>query len=65
MKALLLSKFRRCFNNYFSFFSPVKSTSISLSGNDWIITNPNYTAQGSVPGTIHTILLAAKQIPDL
>jgi beta-mannosidase len=38
---------------------------ISLSGNDWMITdNGNYTAQGSIPGTVHTILLAANKIPD-
>jgi len=49
---------------FFYLFSPVKSTRISLSGNDWTISNLNYTAQGTVPGTIHTILLAAKQIPD-
>lgn len=38
---------------------------VSLSGNDWTITdNINYTAQGTVPGTVHTILLAAGKIPD-
>ena len=38
---------------------------ISLAGNDWIINdNGTYTAQGQVPGTIHTILLANNKIPD-
>jgi beta-mannosidase len=47
------------------FISPSKSSRIDLIGNDWTIDNHvNYTAQGSVPGTIHTILLAANKIPD-
>jgi beta-mannosidase len=48
-----------------SFVSSSNANRISLVGNDWTITdNINYTAQGRVPGTIHTILLAANQIPD-
>ena len=47
------------------FVSSINSTRISLAGDDWTITNNvNYTAQGRVPGTIHTILAAANQIPD-
>ena len=43
----------------------VNANRIYLSGNDWIITdNMDITAQGSVPGTVHTILLAANKIPD-
>ena len=38
---------------------------VPLTGNDWFITdNKTYSAHGQVPGTIHTILLAAKQIPE-
>jgi len=38
---------------------------VPLTGNDWKINNNgSYSAQGQVPGTIHTILLAAKQIPE-
>ena len=49
----------------FLFISPSKSNRISLAGDDWTITNnANYTAQGHVPGTIHTILQAANKIPD-
>ncbi|CAF1213117.1 unnamed protein product [Adineta steineri] len=37
----------------------------SVLGNDWTITdNINHTAQGRVPGTVHTILLADGQIPE-
>ncbi|CAF2561588.1 unnamed protein product [Rotaria sp. Silwood2] len=47
------------------FISSSNSNRISLFGNDWIITNKiNHTAQGQIPGTIHTILFTAKQIPD-
>ena len=43
----------------------VNANRICLSGNDWIITdNMDITAQGSVPGTVHTILLASNKIPD-
>ena len=38
---------------------------VNLTGDDWVITDyTNYTVQGSVPGSIHTILLAAGEIPD-
>lgn len=50
---------------YLLLFCIVDANRISLSGNDWMITDKvNMTAQGSVPGTVHTILLAAKMIPD-
>lgn len=38
---------------------------VNLTGNDWIITdNINYTAKGTIPGSVHTILLETGQIPD-
>lgn len=38
---------------------------VPLTGNDWTISNnQSLSAQGTVPGTIHTILFAAKLIPD-
>lgn len=50
---------------YAVFLSAISSDRISLEGNDWIITDhSNYTVQGQIPGTIHTILLAANQITD-
>jgi beta-mannosidase len=41
------------------------ATRISLTGNDWLV-NSGQTLQatGAVPGTVHTILLAAKKIND-
>ena len=46
-------------------FCTINANRISLSGNDWMITDgKNITAQGSVPGTVHTILLSAKKIPE-
>jgi beta-mannosidase len=49
----------------FVFLTPSYATRIPLTGVGWTITdNENYTAQGSIPGTIHTILFAAKQIPE-
>lgn len=37
----------------------------NLTGNDWTITdNINYTAKGTIPGSVHTILLEANAIPD-
>lgn len=40
-------------------------TVVPLTGNDWMISNnQSLSAKGQVPGTIHTILLAAKLIPD-
>jgi beta-mannosidase len=47
------------------FFSFSNSTRVPLTGDDWTITdNQSYSAQGQIPGTIHTILLAAKQITE-
>jgi len=47
------------------FFTPANAVIVPLAGNDWTINNNGtYSAQGQVPGTIHTILLAAKQISD-
>lgn len=38
---------------------------VPLAGDDWTITDEKkYTVQGTIPGSIHTILLAAKKIPD-
>jgi beta-mannosidase len=38
---------------------------VPLTGNDWTINNhASYSAQGTIPGSIHTILLAEKKIPD-
>jgi beta-mannosidase len=40
-------------------------TVVPLAGNDWVISNnQSLSAQGQVPGTIHTILFAANLIPD-
>jgi beta-mannosidase len=41
------------------------STRVPLTGDGWTINdNQSYSAQGRIPGTIHTILLAANQIPE-
>jgi beta-mannosidase len=46
-------------------FSFSISTRVPLTGDDWSITdNRSYFAHGQIPGTIHTILLAANQIPE-
>lgn len=46
-------------------FSSSNTDRISLNGNDWTITDgTNYTAQGRIPGTIHTILFSDNLIPD-
>ena len=46
-------------------FSSSHATRAPLTGDDWIITDHrSYVAHGHVPGTIHTILLAANQIPE-
>ncbi len=38
---------------------------VPLAGNDWMINdNQSLSAQGQVPGSIHTILLAQNKIPD-
>jgi beta-mannosidase len=47
------------------FASSNATTIIPLTGNDWYISdNQSYSVQGQVPGTIHTILLAANQITE-
>ncbi|CAF3711268.1 unnamed protein product [Rotaria sp. Silwood1] len=47
------------------FISSLASNRTSLTGGYWIINNNiNHTAQHNIPGTIHTILFMAKQIPD-
>jgi beta-mannosidase len=47
------------------FFSFSNSIRIPLTGDGWMITDKRfYSAHGQIPGTIHTILLAANQIPD-
>jgi len=46
-------------------FSFSNSTRVPLTGDDWTITdNQSYSAHGQIPGTIHTILLAANQITE-
>jgi beta-mannosidase len=46
-------------------FSSSNSTRVPLTGDDWTITdNRSNFARGQIPGTIHTILLAAKQITE-
>jgi beta-mannosidase len=46
-------------------FSTSSSTRISLTGDDWSVNNgQTLQATGTVPGTIHTILLSAKLIDD-
>ena len=46
-------------------FGQFHATIFPLTGNDWIIqVNESLSVQGQVPGTIHTILLAAKLIPE-
>jgi beta-mannosidase len=47
------------------FFASSNSTLVPLTGNGWTITdNQSYSVQGTIPGTIHTILLAANKIPE-
>jgi beta-mannosidase len=47
------------------FFASARAVVVPLTGNDWVISNnQSLSAQGQVPGTIHTILLAANLIPD-
>ncbi|CAF3928907.1 unnamed protein product, partial [Adineta steineri] len=49
----------------FLLFSLSHSIRIPLTGDNWFITdNRSYSAQGQIPGTIHTILLAANQITE-
>ena len=48
-----------------SFFTFINSTTVSLTGDGWMINDHQLnTAQGRIPGTIHTILLAANKIPE-
>ena len=50
---------------FFCFLSSCNSLRVLLTGDDWTITdNRSYVVQGHVPGTIHTILFAAKVIPE-
>jgi beta-mannosidase len=49
----------------FFLFSVTNSSRISLTGDDWFISNgQTLEATGRVPGTIHTILYSAKLIDD-
>jgi len=49
----------------FYFFASSNAAIVPLAGNDWMINdNGTYSAQGQVPGTIHTILLAANKITE-
>jgi beta-mannosidase len=50
---------------FLCFFASSNAALVPLTGNDWMINNnQSYSAQGRIPGTIHTILLAANQIPE-
>jgi beta-mannosidase len=50
---------------FLSLLTPSNSIQVPLTGNDWAITdNLSHSATGQIPGTIHTILLAAKQINE-
>ena len=47
------------------FFGSSYSAIVPLTGDGWAINdNGTYSAQGQIPGTIHTILLAANKIPE-
>ncbi len=47
------------------FFGSLNSAIVPLTGNGWTIyNNESYFVQGQIPGTIHTILLAANKIPE-
>jgi len=47
------------------FLNSVNAAIVPLGGNDWLINdNGTYSVRGQVPGTIHTILLAANKIPE-
>jgi beta-mannosidase len=49
----------------FLFFSSSNATRIPLTGDGWTITdNQSHFAKAQLPGTIHTILLAANQITE-
>lgn len=49
----------------FIFVSGTNSIRVSLTGDDWSISNgQSLEATGKVPGTIHTILVSAKLIDD-
>jgi beta-mannosidase len=53
------------FSSFLLLFSGSNSTRISLTGNDWLISNgQTLQTTGTVPGTVHTILLSAKMIDD-
>jgi beta-mannosidase len=53
------------FSSFILLFSDSNSTHISLTGNDWLVSNgKTLQATGTVPGTIHTILFSAKLIDD-
>jgi len=50
---------------FYYFFTSLNAAIVPLTGNGWRINNnESYSAQGQVPGTIHTILLAANQISE-
>ena len=46
-------------------FCGLNATRLSLTGNDWLISNgQTLQATGTIPGTIHTILLSARKIDE-
>jgi beta-mannosidase len=53
------------FSSFTLLLSGSNSTRISLTGSDWLVSNSQtLQATGTVPGTIHTILLSAKLIDE-
>jgi beta-mannosidase len=53
------------FSSFILLLSGSNSTRISLTGNNWLVsTNQTFQVTGTVPGTIHTILLSAKIIDE-
>jgi len=53
------------FSSFTLLLSGSNSTRISLTGSDWLVSNgQTLQATGTVPGTIHTILLSAKMIDE-
>ncbi len=51
--------------NFIILFCYSNAIRISLNGNDWLVSNgQTLEATGTVPGTIHTILLSARMIDE-
>ena len=64
-KKIDMSSFNPFLIFVFLLFSGSISTRISLSGNDWFVSDgQSLHATGAVPGTIHTILSSARMIDE-